>query len=55
MINDLGEELLGSINDFSEDMRSEVDSIYLALTELAEGKSKENQRRTIGFIQPPKD
>lgn len=50
VIANLGEEMLGSINDVSEDMRNEINGIYLALTELAENKPKANQRRPIGFI-----
>ena len=42
--------MLGSINDVSEDMRNEIDGIYMALTELAENKPKEKQHRAIGFI-----
>lgn len=46
----MGEETLGAINDLSEDVRNEIDNIYLALTELAENKPKEKQRRPVGFI-----
>ncbi|MDO9154468.1 MAG: hypothetical protein Q7U47_12335 [Paludibacter sp.] len=42
--------MLGSINDVSEDLRNEIDSIYIALTELAENKPTEKQRKSIGFI-----
>ena len=55
VISNLGEELLGSINDVSEDMRNEIDSIYIALTELGENKPKEKQRRAIGFINHEKE
>jgi hypothetical protein len=50
VIANLDEEMLGSINDVSEDMRNEIDGIYIALTELAENKPKEKQHRAIGFI-----
>ena len=36
MINQIGEETLEAINDLSEDTRKELDSIYLALSELAD-------------------
>lgn len=41
MINQIGEETLEAINDLSEDTRKELDSIYLALSELAD-KEKRN-------------
>lgn len=50
VIENLGEEMLGSINDVSEDIRNEIDSIYLALTELGENKPNDKKRRPIGFI-----
>lgn len=54
MINQIGEETLEAINDFSEDTRKELDSIYLALSELADKEKTESlkskHRRPIGFI-----
>ena len=50
MINQIGEETL----DLSEDTRKELDSIYLALSELADKEKTESlkskHRRPIGFI-----
>ena len=54
MINQIGEETLEVINDLSEDTRKELDSIYLALSELADKEKTESlkskHRRPIGFI-----
>ena len=54
MINQIGEETLEDINDLSEDTRKELDSIYLALSELADKEKTESlkskHRRPIGFI-----
>ena len=54
MINQIGEETLEAINDLSEDTRKELDSIYLALSELADKEKTESlkskHRRQIGFI-----
>ena len=54
MINQIGEEILEAINDLSEDTRKELDSIYLALSELADKEKTESlkskHRRPIGFI-----
>ena len=50
IITNLGEETLGAVNDLREDVRKEIDNIYIALTELAENKPKVKQRRPIGFI-----
>ena len=50
IITNLGEETLGAVNDLSEDVRKEIDNIYIALTELAENKPIVKQRRPIGFI-----
>ena len=54
MINQIGEETLEAINDLSEDTRKELDSIYLALSELAYKEKTESlkskHRRPIGFI-----
>ena len=54
MINQIGEETLEAMNDLSEDTRKELDSIYLALSELADKEKTESlkskHRRPIGFI-----
>ena len=54
MINQIGEETLEAINDLSEDTRKELDSIYLALSELSDKENTESlkskHRRPIGFI-----
>lgn len=54
MINQIGEETLEAINDLSEDTRKELDSIYLALSELADKEKTESlkskHRRPIEFI-----
>jgi len=50
VIKDLSEETLCSMNDLSEDIRNEIDGVYLALTELAENKPKEKPRKQIGYI-----
>ena len=42
MINQIGEETLEAINDLSEDTRKELDSIYLALSELADKEKTES-------------
>jgi phage regulator Rha-like protein len=46
------EENLGAVNDLSEDVRRDIDSLYMAIGELA-GKMEEKKttpRRRIGFI-----
>lgn len=45
------EETLGSVNDLSEDMRREIDDIYLAIGELSI-KPKSAARRPIGYKLP---
>ena len=59
MINQIGEETLEAINDLSEDTRKELDSIYLALSELADKEKTESlkskHRRPIGFIHYDND
>lgn len=53
MINQIGEETLEAINDLSEDTRKELDSIYLALSQLANKEkqiSQKSKRKPIGFI-----
>ena len=54
MINQIGGETLEAIDDLSEDTRKELDSIYLALSELADKEKTESlkskHRRPIGFI-----
>lgn len=44
-----GEEALKAVNDLSEDMRQELDDIYLALAQLAEKKKDDKPRKRIGF------
>ena len=51
------EENLGAINDLSEDVRQDIDNLYLAIGELSsrmEEKKREPQRR-IGFQQNMED
>ena len=51
------EENLGAINDLSEDVRQDIDNLYLAIGELSsrmEEKKHEPQRR-IGFQQNMED
>lgn len=53
MINQIGEETLEAINDLSEDTRKELDSIYLALSQLADKQKQVPQhkkRKPIGFV-----
>ena len=51
MINQIGEEALEAINDLSEDNRKEFDSIYLALSQLADKQKIINKpRNPIGFL-----
>ena len=42
---------LAAINDLSEDIRNELDDIYLALSQLAAKTKRENNIRKIGFKQ----
>ncbi|MCD7939959.1 MAG: ORF6N domain-containing protein [Bacteroides intestinalis] len=56
MISQIGEEALEAINDLSEDNRKEFDSIYLALSQLADKQKIINKpRNPIGFIKPKKE
>ena len=51
------EENIGAVNDLSEDVRQDIDNLYLAIGELSsrmEEKKKE-PRRKIGFQQNMKD
>ncbi len=49
----IGEEALEAINDLSEDNRKEFDSIYLALSQLADKQKLINKpRNPIGFRVP---
>ena len=51
------EENLGAVNDLSEDVRKDIDNLYLAIGELSsrmEEKKREPQRK-IGFQQNMKD
>ncbi|MEG1725981.1 MAG: ORF6N domain-containing protein [Anaerovoracaceae bacterium] len=44
------DETIGAVNDLSEDMRKELDDIYMALAELAKKPAqKEPERPKIGF------
>ena len=47
------EENLGAVNDLSEDMRQEIDNLYLAIAELSSRleKKKNEPRPKIGFQQ----
>ena len=51
------EENLGAINDLSEDVRQDIDNLYLAIAELySKLESKKNEpRRKIGFQQNKDD
>ena len=51
------EENLGAVNDLSEDVRRDIDNLYLAIGELSsrmEEKKREPQRK-IGFQQNMED
>ena len=51
------EENLGAVNDLSEDVRQDIDNLYLAIGELSsriEEKKREPQRK-IGFQQNMED
>ena len=45
------EEQLGAVNDLSEDVRQDIDNLYLAIGELATRleEKKNNSRSIIGF------
>jgi len=47
------EEDLGAVNDLSEDVRQDIDNLYLAIGELSSrmGEKKQEPRRKIGFRQ----
>ena len=47
------EENLGAINDLSEDVRQDIDNLYLAIGELSSRieEKKREPRRRIGFQQ----
>jgi len=45
-----GEETLAAINDLSEDVRAEIDDIYIALSQLA-NKKDTTKRNPIGYIK----
>ena len=51
------EENLGAVNDLSEDMRQEIDNLYLAIAELSSRleEKKDEPRPKIGFKQNIKD
>ena len=47
------EENLGAVNDLSEDVRGEIDNLYLAIAELSTRleEKKNEPRPKIGFMQ----
>ncbi len=45
-----GEDTLAAINDLSEDVRTEIDDIYIALSQLANKKDL-TKRNPIGYIK----
>ena len=51
------EENLGAVNDLSEDVRKDIDNLYLAIGELSSRieEKKREPRRKIGFQQYSKD
>ena len=51
------EEDLGAVNDLSEDVRQDIDNLYLAIGELASRMEEKKQapRRKIGFQQNMED
>ncbi len=51
------EEDLGAVNDLSEDVRQDIDNLYLAIGELSSRmeEKKQEPRRKIGFQQNMKD
>ena len=51
------EENIGAINDLSEDVRQDIDNLYLAIGELASRMEEKKQapRRKIGFQQNMED
>ena len=51
------EENLTAVNDLSEDVRKDIDNLYLAIGELSSrmGEKKQEPRRKIGFQQNMED
>ena len=51
------EEDLGAVNDLSEDVRQDIDNLYLAIGELSSrmGEKKQSPKRKIGFQQNMED
>jgi hypothetical protein len=51
------EEDLGAVNDLSEDVRQDIDNLYLAIGELSSRieEKKQEPRRKIGFKQDMED
>ena len=51
------EENLGAVNDLSEDVRQDIDNLYLAIGELSSRMEdkKHEPRRKIGFQQNMED
>ncbi|OAV68383.1 ORF6N domain protein [Bacteroidales bacterium Barb4] len=50
-LENLCNENLKAVNDLSEDTRRDIDSVYIALTEMAERKKQLENRPRIGFNQ----
>jgi ORF6N domain len=50
-LENVEEDVLKITNDISEDIRTELDDIYIVLNELASSKAKKDKRNPIGFIQ----
>jgi len=51
------EENIGAVNDLSEDVRQDIDNLYLAIGELSSRieEKKQAPRRKIGFQQNIED
>ena len=51
------EENLAAVNDLSEDVRQDIDNLYLAIGELSSrmGEKKQSPKRKIGFQQNMED
>ncbi len=50
LLEQSGEETLAAVNDLSEDVRTEIDDIYIALSQLA-NKNNTIKRNPIGYIK----
>jgi len=52
-LEEVSEETLAAINDLSEDTRTELDDIYIAMSELASKQKRDNEpRKRVGFVIP---